>query len=523
MLIINRKIANGEFHVANKKIKNMHMNNLKYIIVVCLVVTFCGCKKYLDKVPLDSVNTENFWKTEDDAKNSINGAYQPLQWPKLYNLRLWTSDIWAGNSIVGAGGGTDGIETQDISNFVTSTDNASALDIWRGPAPGILRCNLILQNVPVMQIDETLKNRILGEAKFLRATYYFILVRLFGDVPLITVPQTPADDLRPARTSKTDVYDLIIKDYTEAIELLPAKGTYLGADIGRATKGSAAGMLAKVYLTQGNYQKTIELCQQVSTMGYVLNADYSDNFNPQTENSDESLFEVQYSGKTSYSFWNNENQASWVSTFTGPRNSNFVGGCYGWDQPTKEFVDAYEAGDLRKDKTILYQGGPQFDGQTYNSSYSVTGYNLRKFLVPKSISPDYDTNPANFPVLRYADVLLMWAEALNELGKNAEAQAPATDINTGGPLNRVRKRAGLANVAGLTQVALREKIIKERRMELAFEGHRWFDLIRINNGQYAINFLHSIGKSNAATKHLLLPIPQKERDANPNLTQNDGY
>lgn len=494
--------------------KSFTMSYLKYNSFILLLVVFFGCKKYLDKAPLDSVNTENFWKTEEDAISAINGAYQPLQWPKLYNLRLWTTDIWAGNSIVGAGGGTDGIETQDIANFVTATDNAAALDIWRGPAPGILRANLVLKNVPPMHINEAVKKRILGEARFLRAHYYFILVRLFGDVPLLTLPQYAGDDLRPSRTSKTQVYDQIIQDFTEAINLLPAKQTYTGANVGRASKGAAMGMLAKVYLTLGNYQKTADLCQQLSSMGYSLNANYSDNFNPSTKNSNESLFEVQYSGKTSYSFWNNENQASWVSTFTGPRNANFVGGGYGWDQPTQEFMNSYEAGDNRKNGTVLYEGGPQFDGKNYVSSYSVTGFNLRKFLVPKSISPDYDTNPSNFPVLRYADVLLMWAEALNELGQTAQAEIP---------LNQVRQRAGLPVISNLSKDAMRAKILHERRMELAFEGHWWFDLIRINNGQYALDFLHALGKSNAAAKHLLLPIPRKEIEANPNLTQNPGY
>lgn len=499
------------------------MNLTKYILALFCFCSLASCKKFLDKAPLDSVNTANFWQTEADAVSAINGAYQPLQWPKLYNMRIWTTDIWAGNSVVGAGGGTDGIETQDIANFVTATDNAAALDVFRGPFPGILRANLVLQNVPGMNISDDIKNRILGEARFLRAHYYFILVRLFGDVPLMTTPQTPSDDLRPPRASKAQIYDLIINDLTEAVNLLPEKSAYSGADLGRATKGAAAGMLAKVYLTLGNYQKTLEYCELVGTLGYALNENYSDNFSPLTENSKESLFEVQYLGKTSYSFWNNENQASWVSTFTGPRNANFVGGGYGWNQPTQEFVSAYEAGDKRKDQTILYEGGPDFDGKVYKRTYSTTGYNLRKFLVPKSISPDYDTNPANFPVLRYADVLLMQAEAFNELGRTAEAQAPSTGINSGGPLNRVRRRAGLPDVQGLSKDALREKILHERRMELAFEGQWWFDIIRVNNGQYALNFLHSLGKSNANTKHLLLPIPQKERDANPNLTQNTGY
>lgn len=488
------------------------MKQLLYIIVLIQGLLLGSCKKYLDKAPLDSINTANFFKTAADAEAAINGAYQPLQWPKLYNIRMWTTDIWAGNSIVGAGGGTDGIETQDISNFVTSTDNAAALDIWRGPSPGILRCNLVIKNVPGIEMDATLKNRILGEAHFLRANYYFMLVRLFGDVPLITDPITAEDDLRPARIAKAQVYDLIISDLKQAISALPA--SYTGNNIGRATKGAATGMLAKVYLTVGNYAEVVNNCQQVTALGYQLNSNYADNFNPLTEHSKESLFEVQYFGKTSFSFWSNENQASWASTFMGPRNSNFVGGGYGWNQPTSEFLNQYEAGDSRKDKTVLYVGGPKFDGKDYLASYSTTGFNVRKFLVPKSISPDYDTNPLNWVVLRYADVLLMEAEALCELNKLSEAVVP---------LNKVRNRAGLGNISAGSQSDLREKIRKERRIELAFEGHRWFDLIRYDNGQYAQQFFHSIGKTNFIAKHLLLPIPQKEIDANPNLKQNMGY
>lgn len=201
----------------------------------------------------------------------------------------------------------------------------------------------------------------------------------------------------------------------------------------------------------------------------------------------------------------------------GPRNSGWVGGAYGWNQPTQEFVDSYEEGDLRMEKTILYEGCPPFDGKNYKSNMSNTGYNVRKFLVPLTVSPDYNTNSASVTVLRFADVLLMKAEALNELGRTTEAEEP---------LYRVRSRAGLtdrADVENLTTEQMRAMIRNERRIELAFEGHRWFDLIRWDNGQYALNFLHSIGKTNAAEKHLLFPIPQKERDANPNLTQNTGY
>lgn len=491
------------------------MRILKYIPIILLIVAVTSCSEdFLDKSPLDTINTENFYQTEEDAIVAINGAYQPLQWPKLYNMRMWTSDIMAGNSIVGAGGGDDGRETQDMSNFVTATDNPGVLDLFRGPSPGILRSNVILQKVPEMDIDEQVKNQVLGEAHFLRGLYYFILVRYFGDVPLITEPQEPGDDLRLVRTPKAEVYALIISDLTAAMEMLPLKSAYSSNDLGRATKGAATGLLAKVYLTLGDWEQVVSLASQVEAMGYSLNLNYADNFDVNNENSVESLFEVQYVGDAGEDFWGNENQASWLSTFQGPRNSGMVAGGWGWNQPTQEFVDSYEAGDLRKDATIFYEGCPDFDGMEYDPAYSSTGYNVRKFLVTKAVSPTYDNSPKNFPVLRFADVLLMKAEALNNLGRTDEAESP---------LNRVRTRAGLVAVSDLSQAEMKEVILHERRMELAFEGQRWFDLIRVDNGQWGLDFLHSIGKLNATEKHLLFPIPLKEIESNPNLIQNEGY
>ncbi len=493
------------------------MNQYKttcFLVIFILFMTGCS-KKFLEKAPLDSVGSANYYQTEDDALAAINAAYQPLQRPKLYNMRMWTTDIMAGNSVVGAGGGTDGIETVQEANFVTTPDNPGVLDLFRGPAPGILACNIVLDRVPAIVMDESLKQRILGEAHFLRGLYYFILVRFFGDIPLVLHPQTVGDNLKPARTPKAEVYKQIISDLTDAADMLPPREMYSGADVGRASTGSATGMLAKVYLTLKKYQKTVDLCDKVTALGYKLNPDYADNFSAVNKNTVESLFEVQYSGATTYGFFDDLNQASWLSAFTGPRNSDFVGGGYGWNQPTQEFVDSYEPGDLRKDVTVLYEGCPDFDGHTYKASYSTTGYNLRKFLVPKSVSPDYNTSPADFVVLRYADVLLMKAEALNELGEMAEAIIP---------LNKVRARAGLGpKKANVSKDVMRGIILHERRMELAFEGQRWFDLIRVNNGQYGLDFLHSIGKVNATKKNLLLPIPQQEIDVNPNLTQNAGY
>ncbi|MDR2058316.1 MAG: RagB/SusD family nutrient uptake outer membrane protein [Dysgonamonadaceae bacterium] len=495
------------------------MKKITHIFTVLFVVlTTTSCEDFLDKKPQDMIGSDTELN-ETDAIALINSAYQPLQWAKLYNMRMWTTDIIANDSEAGGdmSSATDGIETKDLASFIATSANAGSLDLWRGPNPGILRCNIVLERVGKMEINPDLKNRILGEAYFLRAHYYFIMVRIFGDVPMRTAVLIAGDNMKIARTPKDQVYEQIISDCRNAISMLPPKSEYSSADLGRACRESALAMLAKIYLTLNeNYTEIVSLCEQIEDMGYDLSTmRYEDNFGAaRVKNGPESLFEIQYTGSTQYDFWGNDNQSSWLSTFMGPRNSNWVGGSWGWQHVKQEFVDQYEAGDKRKDVTILYSGCPKFDGKDYDPAWSSTGYNVRKFLVPKSISPDYNTNPSNFIVYRFADVLLMKAEALNELGLTKEAQTP---------LNKVRARAGLQGITTTDKTTMKEAIIKERRIELAFEGHRWFDLIRIDGGDYALKFFHSIGKTNATKDRLLWPVPQEEIDDNPLITQNPGY
>ena len=500
------------------------MKNLRILIISAIAAISASCSGFLDSFPPYAVDI-NVSVSDSVAIALTNGCYVPLQSSNLYNQRIWSLDIIAGNSEVGAGGGEDGIETVQCANFAADASNAFALYIWRSPWVGIGQCNTVIQSLTGEgnQTSEAVGLRCLGEAYFLRAHYYYILVRLFGGVPLILEPHEADDDIASERSSLDACYQQIIKDCRQAISLLPEKRSY-----NRASRDAALCMLADILLTyhpEENYSEVVSICDQIAGLGYDLTqCDYADNFGIRAENSPEALFVVGYSGDTQYDFWSGDNQSSWLSTFMGPRNSNMVAGAYGWNQPTGEFMSQWEDGDLRKDVTVLYEGCPAFDNISYNDSWSNTGYNVRKFLVSKSDSPEYNTNPSDFVVYRYADVLLKKAEALNGQGLTEEACEP---------LNIVRSRAGLPDIETLLpdgmqlntpegQEWMKERIIHERRMELAFEGHRWFDMIRIDNGEYALEFLEGLGK-NVTRDRLLFPIPLTEMDSNDLMEQNPGY
>ena len=497
---------------------------MKKIIYTIAAITMAlglgSCEDFLEKTPYDRVDPQSD-VTDEVCVAMANACYVPLRSSNLYNQRIWGLDIVAGNSNVGAGGGDDGIETIQCANFTTLTDNGMALYMWRSPWIGIAQCNNLLKALDSEnQVSQEIADRSRGEALFLRSHYYYLLVRLYGGVPLRLEPYDPGTSSAIARVSAEEVYEQIIKDLDEAIELLPAKADYADDQKGRACLDAALYELADVYLTLAPsnpalYAEVVNLCNEITALGYNLaNCPFQDNFNCPVRNGAESIFEVQYSGSTEQDFWGNTPYCSWLSCFMGPRGSNLVAGSYGWNQPTQEFMNQWEDGDLRKPITVFYEGCPQWEGQDYRTSWSNTGYNVRKFLVSKEISPETNTSPANFIVYRYAGALLMQAEALNETQGPGAAAAP---------INEVRRRAGLPILSGLSKAQMKEAIIHERRMELAFEGHRWFDMIRVDNGQYALDFLHSIGKSNATKERLLFPIPQTEMDANPLMTQNPGY
>ena len=272
------------------------------------VLALTSCNDFLDKYPKYGVDPESE-VTNEIAVALTTACYKTLQSSNMYNQRIWSLDIIAGNSEVGAGGGTDGLETVQASNFIAQSDNGFALYVWRSPWVGIGRCNIVLSNLPSASVSNEIKTRCMGEAYFLRAHYYYILVRLYGGVPLRLEPFEPGESADIARNTVDEVYAQILSDCKNAVNMLPPKSSYGDADRGRACKEAAMAMLADIYLTlapnhRDYYNEVVTLCNNIAAMGYDLTqCNYADNFNATINNGAESLFEVQYSGSTEYDFW----------------------------------------------------------------------------------------------------------------------------------------------------------------------------------------------------------------------------
>ncbi len=495
-------------------------------ILLAVSFFFTKCKKdeltIQPTIPLTTV--DNYYQNQTEAINGVNAAYTPLS--AIYNGAAWhLGDIMSDDTDLGGGGGGDGIETAELDNFSMTSFNPIINTMWAQCYFGILRANLVLDRVPKVQIiSDAIKNRSLGEGRFLRALYYYHLVRLFGDIPLYTNVITAEESAKIIRSPKKDVYNQIIVDLKLAETLLP--NTYTVNDKGRATAGAAKGLLASVYLTLGDKTnaaaKAKEIIDNRTTYNYDLWVDYGDNFKLENENGKESLFEVQYrSGGGQYSDYGAGQK---LNTFFAPRAQDIVQSSgYGWNVPTKDFADNFEKTGANYN-TIIDKRRPSamwIPGDTYGTYTqssqlvgSPLGLNVRKYFVPIANTLGDNggwTCALNVPIMRYSEVLLIYAEAAGPtLGK------PFAD--------QVRARAGLAALPiGLTDAQWLETIYKERRLELCFEMHRWYDLLRHPDTNYFINVMKAAGKSNVAAKHRYMPIPQNERDKNSNLTQNDGY
>ncbi len=493
------------------------MRVIIYTMLLVCYASISSCKKdFLDIIPGSQVSSENFYKTESDFKNAVNAAYSNMQEAGLYGSSYsHLAEVPSDNVGVENPGGAGGRDQEVIDKFqMASTDN-SILQVYTTSYSVIQRCNIVTDRIVQSSIPDAAKNVRLGEVQFIRALVYFNLVRFFGDVPLILVEiKNAKEGYEYARAPKAEVYAQIIKDLKEAEQKLPVNFT--GTDIGRATRGAAKALLGKVYLTQKDFPATVAKLQEIINSGtYALAPSYGDNFDPAKSNNvghKESIFEIQYKGGgtgegSNYNNTTPPNGAPTSITTIGGGNSVFM-------FPTKNIVDAHPAGDLRKRINV-----DSIVSATTNS----TVYFTRKYLHSTYGTPLFAANDGdnNWPVLRYADVLLMYAEAVNEVNN-------VPTIAAYNAINMVRRRAYGLPVAAVSIRDVRAGISKqdfflavenERRLEFAFEGHRWLDLTRTDR---AIPVMSAL-RFNIKPHHVLFPIPQSEIDVNPKITQNTGY
>jgi starch-binding outer membrane protein, SusD/RagB family len=473
-----------------------------------LMALFClgSCKDFLSEIPQTARSAENFYKTSADFNNAVIGAYATFKDPGLYGnggtnaSMLWLTEVVSDNSTHGATKAVSNLSQFELDEFNISLSNTVTTAAWTGNYIGIGRANTILDKLPGATFDEALKARYEGEARFLRAFFYFNLVRLFGDVQLIENSiNSPygANDI--PRTDAGVIYDLIINDLAVAENNLPA--TLPAAEAGRASRWAAKALLGKVYLTRNQPDLAAQKLNEVITSGqFNLSTDYAATFSPATSyaNNKDVILAVQY--KTGLV---GQGSALWSDlTPWGVQNTLFgtTGSGGGFMQPTQDMENAYEPGDLRKDASMQ---------TTYKAANGST-VNVRHVVKYKQTGPQAGDADSDLPLLRYADVLLMYAEALNTQGQTSAAEPF---------LNQVRARAGLPEKTGLSGSELSLAIEQERRVELAFEGHRWFDLVR--TGRY-MEVMTAKGYP-VKEFHKLYPIPQRETDLNGQLTQNPGY
>lgn len=473
-----------------------------YLLLIAAGLALLSCEGILDKKPLGVLDAGNFFRTANDAEQAINAAYEYLLFSSDNNNFYWAfGAVASDNAIAGGDGSRAGIVEID---FLTHTPRTQEFnDFWRLSYSGITQCNAVLENVPGIEMEASLKDRILGEAYFLRAYYYFGLAQVFGGVPLMT-KVLPPEDLKVPRAPVADIFRQVVEDCNAAAELLPVE--FGGADLGRATRGAAYALGAKANLYQEDWEGVLENVAKVKGLGiYALMPDYLDNFREGTQNNSESVWEIQHDN-LELGVGNSLNQW-WAS-------KKFSTG-YGFAEVTQDFVDEFEEGDPRLKFTVAMNNDEYF-GLIYKPSYSSTGYGVRKYLQPDSTVTQKADGDINYTAIRYAEVLLWEAEALASLGRVAEAQAPLEEVRA-----RARAQAGdpdtaLPQVATTDQQEMIEHIRHERRVELGFEMHRFFDLVRWGIADEKVEEF-------VAGKHEVFPIPQTEIDLNPNLTQNPGY
>lgn len=551
------------------------MKQILAILTLIASLTFTSCDDFLTEEVRGQQNLDTYFQSEEDCESFVTGCYQAITFGGWWNINtVWllsemcSDDGWMGNT------------SQNQSDYIslahyqgTGQSNGAISNFWQYRYKGILRCNVAVERISEANLaDESLKNRLVAEARFLRGFFYFELVRNFGGVPLITGFLMPEEVAGITRATTEEVYQFIEEDLKAAAAALPERSRYAATDLGRATRGAALGLLGKVYLYQEKWQEAHDVLKSViDSNEYKLMENFGDVWSVDHNNNEESLFEVQYMYDGTYSL------GGALTVITGARNG--PGDGWSWGQPTANLEQAYiDAGDTERLRwTIIKTGCTEIAGEdnfdkfiensknmsSYDTYIGKYGWDpecyiidptqhksariVRKYFVPISKRPEVyniDKIPLDHRILRYADVLLMYAEACNELGEDATARTY---------LNQVRNRVNLSNVE-TSGNALRNAIRLERRLELAWEQNRLYDIRRWtdDNGQKVIsNLMGPNGtfvqyNTNAATRDIyewenqgeasnkgtgfnvnrdmVFPIPLYEITmSNGSITQNPGW
>lgn len=518
-------------------------NIISAIIVLALAGDLASCTSFIEKPLLGQETLDTYFQNEEECLAQLTGCYQAIDYQGWWQIMAnWvsfdmaTDDLWMGNT-------SQQSDWTETTHYQNSKYAGGLYNYWQYRYMGILRCNIVLERVPDAPIDEDMKTRILAEARFLRGYYYFELVKNFGGVPIVEGLYAPSDIQGITRASLEETYNFIHEDFRFAIDNLPEKSEYSASDLGRATRGAALGLHGKALLYQEKWQEAADTLQLIIDSGeYELMTEFSQVWSIHTNNNQESLFETQVDDDTQYSLGNR------LPVYTGCRNDSG----WSWGQPTSDLENAFLAeGDTERLMWTIVKNGDDVPGDPDATNYYIqpsqhkSARIIRKFYINKEERPspyDDDHNPLGIRILRYADVLLMYAEACNELGRDADARTA---------LNQVRSRVNLPAVTSSGD-ALRQAIRTERRLELACEFNRLYDIRRWDdtngkkvicnlfgpNGSFVIyNTVDSTdeyettntgerqdkGISFDEGRDLLFPIPNSEILQVPTLEQNPGF
>ncbi len=489
----------------------------KLFTIACITLfsgTITSCKKFLEENPKSQVTITNYYTTEGDAISAVNSIYAYLNSTSsgttagVYHSTFWVaiglaSDELLNNQVAAP-------QYDQLGTFTYTPQNSALEEIWATHYKTITIANTAITRIPGITMNETLKQRLVGEARFLRALMYFNLVRMYGKVPLLVEENNP---LTPAPSEVSDIYQQVIIDLQFAADHLPDSYN-AGNGRGRATRGAANGLLAKVYLTLKQWDKAAVAAKEViDSQQYELWEDFADVFKLSSRNGKEALFSVSFGDAGgAIIFW--EVGQFLVRLLPTALSVEGVVNAQGWQFPTQYIYDRYDVDDRRRAVTFITE-----INDPVNGPYTIRPY-IQKYW-DREAEPKGNETSNDFPVLRYSDILLMYAEASNELDEPALAAEYINKVRRRARFNGTEYLPTVPDYAGLSKEQMREAILNERMLEFVAEGQRWFDLARTNTLEAKVP-LAKPGVTPQA-RNYLFPLPLREVDLNPSLIQNNGY